>query len=91
MAESFYHKIKCWLLGIPCCTSMSSKLYEYSEDQLNPRWAKRMRKHLSLCKPCVRILDSYLATRKLALQHRQEVCLSAEQKEAVLKNLEPKD
>jgi hypothetical protein len=81
-----FHRLLCFFGAGANCNDVATNTYEFAEGTLTERWMRRIRKHLSKCKPCLRFIDSYLATKELGRKAPRED-MSVDQKEAILQRL----
>lgn len=72
--------------GFGSCAEVQCGCYEYTEGTLDGRKHKRVKKHLKVCKLCLRFVASYLAVRALGKTLHPE-SFSDEQKQKILEGL----
>ena len=82
-------KIFCAMMrvfGLGSCDEVKELCYEYGEKNLPAGGHRRMKRHLKICKPCLRFISSYLAVRALSKTMHSEK-LSPDQKNKLVEGL----
>ena len=61
-------RVMCFTLrvtGFGSCKEIEELCYEYIEETVPKGAKRRVKRHLKICKPCLRFIMSYLAVRAL--------------------------